>query len=65
MSEPEYINLVGVGPGGADYVNWNFIFVQPIVLTEGSSDRLIFRVNDNLTSLRTHFTIASGYQEFI
>jgi hypothetical protein len=64
-AENNYINLVGVGPGGADYVNWEFTFTQPIVLTEGSSDKVVFRVNDDLTSLTTHFTIARGYQEFV
>lgn len=64
-AEFDYINLVGVGPGGADYVAWTFNFPRPIVLTEGSSDKLVFRVNDDLTSLTTHFTIARGYQEFV
>lgn len=60
----KFVNIVGVAAGGADYVNFTFSFPQPIVLTEGSSDRLTIRINDNLSTLTTQFAIAEGYQEF-
>ena len=64
-AETQFQNFVGVAPGGADYAQFNFLFSQPVVLTEGTTDRLLFRVNDDLTGLTAQYAIARGYQEFV
>jgi hypothetical protein len=63
--ESDFVNLVGIVPGGGDYAQFDFTFDAPIVLTEGSLDEIVIRIQDDLTALTTQFANARGYQEFI
>jgi hypothetical protein len=67
----DFVNLVNAISAQSDYLQFTFNFDTPIVLTEGSSDRLIMRIRDNLitalvsTATPRQYAIARGYQEFV
>jgi hypothetical protein len=61
----DFTNLLGVASAAADYVNFDFIFPVPIVLPQGTADRLVIQIRDDLTALTSQFTLARGYQEFV
>jgi hypothetical protein len=52
-----------VGPS-IDFILFPFVFDKPVVLAEGSTDRLTVRIRDNLTAVNSFKVIARGYQEF-
>lgn len=66
-----YINFTNAISAQSDYLQIVFDFDQPIVLTEGSSDRLVIRIRDNLiaalvsTATPRQYALARGYQESI
>ena len=66
----DFLNIIAAISSAVDYLHFDFTFDQPIVLTEGSTDRLLIRVNDDLTAAlaaadSAQFAIARGYQETI
>lgn len=67
----DFVNLVNAISAQSDYLQFTFTFDTPIVLTEGSTDRLIMRIRDNLitalvsTATPRQYAIARGYQEFV
>lgn len=61
----EYTNLVNSVSSQSDFISFIVRFDAPIVLTEGSSDRLLVRINDDLTAIDSFQCIARGYQEFL
>jgi hypothetical protein len=67
----EFTNFVNAITSQADYLQFVFRFDQPVVLTVGSADRLIIRINDDLvTALQStvgaeQYAIARGYQETV
>ena len=66
----DFLNIIAAISSSVDYLHFDFTFDQPIVLTEGSTDRLLIRVNDDLTAALSavssaQFAIARGYQETI
>lgn len=70
-----YLNFVNAIFSQADYLQVNFAFPKPIVLTEGSTDALTIRIRDNLVTALViggggaptarQYAIARGYQEFV
>ena len=65
-----FLNLVGAITAGDDLLSLDFTFDKPIVIPNGSSDRLVIRINDDLTAaLNTadsaQFAIAKGYKEAV
>ena len=63
-----FLNLVGAITAADDLLNLDFTFDKPIVIPDGSDDRLVIRINDNITAaLNTadsqQFAIAKGYKE--
>ena len=67
----EFTNFVNAITSQADYLQFVFRFDQPVVLTVGSADKLIIRINDDLvTALQStvgaeQYAIARGYQETV
>lgn len=70
-----YLNFTNAIFTQADYLQLNFTFPTPIVLTEGSTDALTIRIRDNLITALViggggaptprQYAIARGYQEFV
>lgn len=60
-----YKNLVNSVASQVDFFSGDFVFDQPVVLAEGSSDRVVVRINDDLTAIDSFRAIARGYQEFV
>lgn len=68
-----FTNFVNAITAQADYLQVNFTFETPIVLTAGSTDRITIRIRDNLTAALTaapvtaarQYALARGYQEFV
>lgn len=68
----DFVNIVNAITAQADFLQFTFTFDQPIVLTEGSTDRLVIRIRDDLTAAIVaagapprQYAIARGYQEFV
>jgi hypothetical protein len=68
----DFVNIVNAISAQADYLQFTFVFDQPVVLTEGSTDRLLIRIRDDLTAAIVaagapprQYAIARGYQEFV
>lgn len=58
-----YINLVNSVGAQEDFLQFTFVLDKPIVLPDGSSDRIVIRVSDNLTAIDKFQAIAQGYKE--
>ena len=68
----DFLNIISAISANVDYLHFDFSFDQPVVLTEGTSDRLVIRINDDLTAAYTtpstdtaQFAVARGYQESV
>jgi hypothetical protein len=65
----DFTNLINAISAQSDYLMFMFEFDTPVVLTEGSTDRLTIRIRDNLitalvsTATPRQYAIARGYQE--
>lgn len=66
-----FTNFINAISAQSDYLQIVFNFPVPIVLTEGSSDKIIIRIRDNLiasltsTATPRQYAIARGYQESV
>lgn len=66
-----FINFTNAISPQSDYLQIVFEFDKPVVLTEGSSDRLVIRIRDNLvaalvsTATPRQYALARGYQESV
>lgn len=66
-----FVNFINAITAQSDYLQIKFDFVQPIVLTEGSADRIVIRIRDNLltalvsSATPRQYAIARGYQESV
>lgn len=58
-----YINFANSISAQIDYLQFFFNFDKPIVLPDGSNDKVVFRIQDDLTSLTAMYAIARGYKE--
>ena len=67
----DFTNFVNAITSQADYLQFVFKLDEPVVLTDGSEDKLIIRINDDLvTALQStvgaqQYAIARGYQETV
>lgn len=64
----DFLNLVGAITAGDDLLNLDFDFAKPVVITEGSKDRITVRIRDDLTAAfgtadSEQFAVARGYKE--
>lgn len=66
-----FTNFVNAISAQSDYFEVRFTFDVPIVLTKGSTDRLVIRIRDNLVTALVsaatprQFAIVQGYQESV
>lgn len=64
-----FINFTNAISAQSDYLRISFSFATPIVLTQGSADRLTMRIQDNLVAALVsaatprQYALARGYQE--
>lgn len=68
----DFTNFVNALDNQADYLQFVFKFDTPVVLTAGSADKVIIRINDDLitaltaaTATPTQYAIARGYKESV
>lgn len=66
----EFTNIIQAISSAVDYLHFDFSFDQPVVLAEGSSDRVLIRINDDLTAALAatdslQVAVARGYQESV
>ena len=67
----EFTNFINAVGSSGDFFQAVFAFDQPIVLPEGTQDKLVIRIQDDLTSRITTSVggtmnaIAQGYQESV
>jgi hypothetical protein len=59
----EYTNFVNSVGTQEDFLSFDFAFDVPIVLPAGASDRIVCRINDDLTDVDLFQILAFGYQE--
>lgn len=65
-----FTNLVNGIASGEDFLRLDFMFETPVVLLEGGTDRLLMRINDDLSAggalgsaNADQFALAFGYEE--
>lgn len=61
----EWTNAVGALGSGEDFLSWDIRFSVPIVLPQGSQDRVLVRVSDDLTLLNLFHVVARGWSEAV
>jgi len=61
----DFTNLINSVSSQSDYLQFDFTFDRPVVLTEGTLDALKIRINDDLTPIDKQVAVARGYQEFV
>lgn len=66
----DFVNIVSAISANVDYLHFDFTFDNPVVLAEGSTDRVLIRINDDLTAALSatdsaQFAIARGYKESV
>jgi hypothetical protein len=59
----DFTAVTGALGAGEDFLSWDIVFEQPVVITQGSIDRVSIIVNDDLTNINRLRVIASGYRE--
>jgi hypothetical protein len=61
----DFTNLVNAISSQDDFLSFDFYFdaAAPVVLPAGSTDRLVIKINDDLTTVESFRAIARGYQE--
>lgn len=68
--QDDFTSLVSAISGSEDLLTFDFLFSRPVVLVEGSTDRLIIRIRDDLTAAlntgnATQFALARGWKEIL
>jgi len=61
----DYESLVNAVAAQTDYLHFIFRFDQPVALPAGSNDKIVMKVNDNLTSVDLMKVVVRGWQEFL
>lgn len=59
-----YLNLINAISAQGDYLSFDFIFDQPVVLPAGSNDSIIMKISDDLSSLALMKVVIRGWQVF-
>jgi hypothetical protein len=60
-----YLNIINAVSSQSDFLYFDFDFEQPVVIPPGTTDRIVLRVSDDLTSIDLFNCIVRGYQEII
>jgi hypothetical protein len=58
-----FVNLPNSVGTQEDYLYFDFIFEVPVVLPEGTQDKIVMTIQDDLTDIDFFRVIARGYQE--
>lgn len=59
----DFTNLVNSIGSQEDFLSFDFVFDQPVVLTPGSVDRIVMKISDDLTDIDLLKVIVRGWQE--
>ena len=59
----EFTNLANSVSNTSDFISFDFKLDQPVVLPDGSLDRMVIRINDDLTNIDKFVAIGRGYKE--
>ena len=59
----EYLNLANSIATNEDFLQFRFTLDKPIILPAESADKLVIRINDDLTAIDKIVAIARGYKE--
>jgi len=60
-----YLNLTNSVGSQEDFLSFDFDFDVPVVLTPNSTNRVVLKVQDDLTSIDLFKAIARGYRELV
>jgi len=58
-----YQNFVGALGAGTDFLSFDFDMEQPIPLAEGSADKIVCTINDDMSNLDLFEVSLFGYKE--
>lgn len=61
----DYTNFINSVGTQTDFLSFDFKFDEPVALPEGSEDKIVVKVEDNLTALDLFKVIVRGYQEVL
>lgn len=70
LYQDDFTSLVSSISATEDLLTFDFLFVRPVVLVEGSTDEVIIRVRDDLTAAlntanASQFAISRGWKELL
>ena len=61
----DYLNIVNAVSAQSDFLYFDFRFEQPVVIPPSTTDRVVMRINDDLTNIDLFHVIMRGYQEIV
>ena len=70
LYQDDFLSLVSAISNNEDLLTFDFAFVRPVVLVEGSTDEVIIRIRDDLTAAlntanASQFAISRGWKELL
>jgi hypothetical protein len=70
LYQDDFTSLVNSISATEDLLTFDFLFVRPVVLVEGSTDEVIIRIRDDLTAAlntanASQFAISRGWKELL
>lgn len=70
LYQDDFTSLVNSISNNEDLLTFDFLFVRPVVLVEGSTDEVIIRIRDDLTAAlnttnASQFAISRGWKELL
>lgn len=70
LYQDDFLSLVSAISNNEDLLTFDFGFVRPVVLVEGSTDEVIIRIRDDLTAAlntanASQFAISRGWKELL
>lgn len=70
LDQDDFLSLVSAISNNEDLLTFDFAFVRPVVLVEGSTDEVIIRIRDDLaaalnTANASQFAISRGWKELL
>lgn len=70
LYQDDFLSLVSSISNNEDLLTFDFLFVRPVVLVEGSTDEVIIRIRDDMTAAlntvnASQFAISRGWKELL
>jgi hypothetical protein len=70
LYQQDFTSLVSAISNNEDLLTFDFGFPRPVVLTEGSTDKVIIRINDDMTAAlgtanASQFAVGRGWKEIL